>query len=92
MDDTEVRANRYIPPGTPVRLDNVVNCEDDSVHSEYGVVVHCWFEEEIDGWDCYITFFGKKPPTTGKPDELPYVLRYSAQSLEVLGPAPAVWP
>ena len=65
-----------LKPGTKVRFDggeNPVEC---------GVVVHCWFEEEIGGYDCYVAFFGTRFPND-KPDEV-YVLRYAAKSLEVI--------
>ena len=52
-------------------------------YPEFGVVVHCWMDEEIHAYDCYVAFFGAAIPTT-KPREKPYVLRYAATSLTVL--------
>ena len=67
----------YFPPGTPVRYDGM---EDGP---EYGVVVYCWFDDEIQAHDCYVAFFGNKQPS-GKPTEKPYILRYASTSLFAL--------
>ncbi|CCD93483.1 conserved hypothetical protein [Bradyrhizobium sp. ORS 375] len=67
--------DRYLPPGTDVRYDGR---QDGG--PEYGVVVHCWFEPEIGGYDCYVAFFGSERPP-GKPDSKPYILHYAATSL-----------
>jgi hypothetical protein len=50
---------------------------------EYGVVIHCWDDDDIQAWDCYVGFFGSTFPT-GKPNEKPYVLRYAVTSLDVI--------
>jgi hypothetical protein len=50
---------------------------------EIGIVIHTWPEEEMQCDDCYVAFFGYSFPV-GKPDEIPYVLRYLATSLEAL--------
>jgi hypothetical protein len=50
---------------------------------EYGVVIHCWEDDEIHAWDCYIGFFGTSFPNA-KPSEKPYVLRYAVTSLDVI--------
>jgi hypothetical protein len=71
----------YLRPGTSVRLDG----GDDS-QPEYGVVVHCWLNEEIDAHDCYVAFFGDALPS-GKPNKIPYILRYLSTSLRVLDAA-----
>jgi hypothetical protein len=65
-----------LSPGTPVRYDG---SEDGP---EYGVVVHCWRNDEVQTHDCYIAFFGNEQPT-GKPSTKPYVLRYLSKSLKV---------
>lgn len=67
--------DRYLEPGTAVRL---INHVDDSW--EDGIVVHCWFSEEIGGYDCYIAFFGDAIPE-GKPTEKPCILHYASTSL-----------
>lgn len=77
MKDAQI-AEGYLPPGTRVRYGGL---EDGQ--PEYGVVVHCWFDDECDGYDCYIAFFGPAEPL-GKPPRRPYVLRYFASSLEVV--------
>ena len=76
----------YLPPGTPVRNDGL-----DEGGPEYGVVVHCWLEQEIDGYDCYVAFFGNEPPT-GKPAKMPYILRYASTSLTVVNPDKTIEP
>jgi len=68
----------YLQPGTRVRLDG-----QDWGGPEYGVVVHCWQEEEIQAWDCYVAFFGNNLPE-GAPTERPYILRYASTSLVVV--------
>lgn len=67
--------DRYLEPGTAVRL---INHVDESW--EDGIVVHCWLSEEIGAHDCYIAFFGDAIPE-GEPTEKPYVLRYASTSL-----------
>ncbi len=79
MSDIEQRS-RFIAPGTPVRYDGL-----EEGGPEYGVVIHCWHDDEIGAYDCYVAFFGSALPA-GKPDEKPYVLRYAASSLNVLQP------
>jgi hypothetical protein len=69
----------YLPPGTPVRYDGLEECVP-----EYGIVIHCWLNEESVAYDCYVAFFGDRQPT-GKPPDVPYVLRYFSASLEVIG-------
>ena len=69
----------YLAAGTPVRYDGL---EDGP---EYGVVVHCWIDDETEAYDCYVAFFGDEPPF-GKPTAKPYVLRYASTSLKVLEP------
>ncbi|PAX07700.1 hypothetical protein [Sphingomonas lenta] len=74
--------DRYLAPGTRVRRDAYWN-GDEHLMSEFGVVVHCWLDDEIGLFDCYIAFFGDALPT-GEPAEKPYVLRYAAVSLAAL--------
>jgi len=70
----------YLTPGTPVRFDGRAEGEP-----EYGVIVHCWLNDEMDAYDCYVAFFGNERPS-GKPKEKPYLLRYLSMSLTVLDP------
>lgn len=74
--------DRYLAPGTRVRLDSYLN-GGDVLTPEFGVVIHCWFSDEIAVFDCYVAFFGDAFPD-GSPTEKPYVLRYAARSLTVL--------
>ena len=78
MKKDESTIGPYLPPGTLVRYDGW-----EHGVPEYGVVVHCWPDEEIGMHDCCVAFFGDKPPK-GEPDEWPYVLRYSSVSLVVI--------
>jgi hypothetical protein len=78
MSDNGRGVDRFIPPGTRVRLEML-----EEGRPEYGVVVHCWQDAEIGAWDCYVAFFGDAFPS-GKPAEKPYVLRYAALSLIVI--------
>ena len=70
--------NVFLPAGTKVRYD-----WGGSGPSEFGVVAHCWMSEEIGTYDCYVAFFGDEFPS-GPPKWTPYVLRYAAQSLNVV--------
>ena len=70
--------DRNLVPGTKVRL---INNVDGSW--EDGVVVHCWLNDEINAYDCYVAFFGEAIPA-GQPAAKPYVLRYASTSLTVL--------
>lgn len=81
-DPKPVGVDRYLAPGTRVRRDAYVN-DDDTLTSEFGVVVHCWMDEGMGVFDCYIAFFGDVFPD-GVPTEEPYVLRYAAIGLEEL--------
>lgn len=68
----------FLEPGTRVRRTNI----GDEI-SEEGVVVHCWFDDEIVAHDCYVAFFEGTIPA-GKPSGQPYVLRYASTSLVVI--------
>lgn len=74
--------DRYLAPGTKVALRNPAEGG-----SEQGVVVHCWGDDEIGAYDCYVAFFGSEMPAR-KPAAKPYVLRYAASSLKVTEPSP----
>lgn len=73
-------SDRFLAPGTRVRLNGA-----GSERPEYGVVVHCWLDDEIGMHDCYVAFFGDEVPK-GRPDETPYILRYAARSLAAIQP------
>ena len=78
-DEIGAREDRYLAPGTKVRRDAYWN-NDEHLTSEFGIVVHCWFDEEMGMFDCYIAFFGEALPP-GKPADKPYILRYAVLSL-----------
>jgi len=69
----------YLPPGTKVRYDGLVDGGP-----EFGIVVHCWIDAALDAYDCYVAFFGSELPSNA-PTALPYILRYASTSLTVLG-------
>lgn len=71
--------NRYLDPGTPVRLSILVN-ERDLLEPDFGVVVHCWQNNSEGVFVCYVAFFGEHFPT-GEPSEEPYVLKHATSSL-----------
>jgi len=78
--DGTLHGNRYLAPGTKVRLDN----GGEIPFSEYGVIVHCWRDEQTSLFDCHIAFYGEEMPL-GEPDEKPYILRYYASTLATVG-------
>jgi hypothetical protein len=45
----------YLRPGTRVRYDGTGK-------PEYGIVVHCWINDEVQAYDCYVAFFGDQFP------------------------------
>lgn len=78
-DGNGLGEDRYLAPGTKVRRDAYWN-DDEHLTSEFGIVVHCWLDNEMSMFDCYIAFFGDALPTD-KPAEKPYVLRYATVGL-----------
>lgn len=70
----------YLKPGALVRR---VNHAGDSW--EDGIVVHCWHDDELGIFDCYVAFFGVSIPE-GKPSEKPYIMRYASTSLTEIEP------
>lgn len=81
MNGDQNTSGPYLPPGTAVRYDGL-----EEGGPEYGAVVHCWFDEGIGAYDCYVAFFGDKQPV-GRPVEKPYILRYASTSLTVIDTA-----
>ncbi len=81
MNDDQNTSGPYLPPGTAVRYNG-----HEEGGPEYGIVVHCWFDDEIGAHDCYVAFFGDKQPM-GEPAEKPYILRYASTSLRVINTA-----
>ena len=67
-----------LPPGTKVRYDGLVDGRP-----EFGIVIHCWLDEDHSFYDCHVAFYGDALPE-GAPKEKPYVLRYASTSLVVL--------
>jgi hypothetical protein len=47
----------FLPAGTTVRYDGLVEGGP-----EFGIVVHCWMNEDIGAYDCYVAFFGSELP------------------------------
>lgn len=67
--------------GAPVAL--VHTLDNGHKDSEYGRIIHAWFDHEMQTIDCYVAFFGNAFPS-GKPTQKPYVLRYFLSSLKIL--------
>jgi len=82
MSDIGAPYSDFLPAGTKVVREAYFN-EDTSLTAEYGVIVHCWLNDEISAYDCYVAFFGTNPPSVQQ-GEKPYVLRYASESLKVL--------
>lgn len=74
LEGRRCQNNEYIEPGTKVKLPST---------GEYGIVVYCWYSQEILDFDCYIAFFGTSFPSKNT-DCRPYIFRYAAVSLEIL--------
>lgn len=72
--------DRFLAPGTRVRRDSEWD-DHEEVRPEFGVVVHCWKDEQIGTFDCYVAFFGFAGFPAAQPAEKPYILRYAAISL-----------
>lgn len=68
----------FLPAGTRVRYGGLVDGGP-----EYGVVVHCWRDDELGAYDCYVAFFGTALPD-GRPSEGPYVLHYASTSFTIV--------
>jgi hypothetical protein len=60
VNDDQSAAGPFLPVGTRVRYDGL-----EEGGPEFGVIVHCWMNEEIGGYDCYVAFFGNEFPTSG---------------------------
>ncbi|WP_226636012.1 hypothetical protein [Brevundimonas poindexterae] len=76
--------DRYLKPGTRVRLTYEADAgsEGEPAYDD-GVVVHCWWDHEIEGYDCYVALFGDAIPP-GQPKDAPWVQQYAVSSLTVL--------
>lgn len=74
LEGRRCQNGEYIEPGTKVKLPST---------GEYGIVVHCWYSQNILDFDCYIAFFGTSFPSKDT-DYKPYIFRYAAVSLEIL--------
>jgi len=67
----------FLRPGTKVRRDTGLG---DDINSEFGVIVHCWWAEELGCYDCLVAMFGDAFPQ-GEPDEKPAIFRYAAMGM-----------
>ena len=72
-----MRSDRLLPAGTRVRLDSAAD------GPEFGVIVHCWMNPEINAYDNIVAFFGSSFPGDGPADDI-YLLRYASMSLDTL--------
>ena len=75
------QGDRYIPPGTSVRIPWID--EDGNPAPEYGIMIHCWFDELMGVHDCLFASFGDALPS-GNPGEKPAIFRYTAPSFDIL--------
>lgn len=75
------QGDQYIAPGTPVCIDWVD--EGGKPSPEYGVMVHCWYDPEMQVFDCYFASFGDELPRD-RPNGRPAILRYTAASFRIL--------
>jgi len=73
--------DRYIAPGTRVCIP--WKDEDGKPATEFGIMVHCWFDPQLGVHDCYFASFGDALPT-GDPGERPAIMRYTAGSFNVI--------
>ncbi|MDJ0640697.1 MAG: hypothetical protein QNJ20_17885 [Paracoccaceae bacterium] len=74
-DDTRPEIDMpYLAPGTPVLHPGT---------GEEGLLVHCWMNPEIGGWDCYVALFDGTRPDW-RTDARPTVLRYASTTLRAL--------
>ena len=74
---------KYLKPGTYVRRES--GGSEGEILTEYGIVVYCWMNAEIDMYDCYIAFYGHSMPIDKEELEEPaYILRYASTSLTVV--------
>ncbi len=83
MPDGTLHGDRYLAPGTRVCRENGAADSGEDAR-EYGIVVHCWKDDELGLYDCYVAFFGSTFPDA-KPSDKPYILRYAACTLKTLG-------
>lgn len=67
--------------GDKVETISELATEDGGEVIEKGVVVHHWYNYEMQCFDYYIAFFGHCFPLD-EPDGTPYVLRYAESSLK----------
>ena len=81
ISDDRNASGPYLPPGKSVRYDDFVGGGP-----EYGIVVHCWLDDQINAHDRYVAFFGDEQPI-GKPLEKPYILRYASISPTIIDAA-----
>lgn len=54
-NDDQDKLGLFLPAGTKVRLHSQT---EDGLMSEFGVVVHCWVDEFMGAYECYVAFFG----------------------------------
>jgi len=74
--------NNKFSVGDKVETVSTVASEIEKEIVEKGIVVHWWWDNELEIYDYYIVFFGESFPT-GKPNTRPYLLRYSENALRL---------
>jgi len=85
-----VEEDRFLRPGTLVRLSIMVN-DQALIEPDYGVVVHCWRNFSHSAYDCLVAFLGE-PFSVEGPLQEPYVSTFSAHSLADIPSDSISWP
>jgi len=85
-----VEENRFLRPGTLVRLAvKVNNC--DMLEPDCGVVIRCWRDSNSEVFECLVAFVGEdfrvRPLTAD-----PYLSIFAATSLAEVDPENETWP
>ncbi|WP_206433147.1 hypothetical protein [Sphingomonas sp. S-NIH.Pt15_0812] len=62
MTEDKATSGPYLLPGTLVRYGGL-----EQGGPEYGVVIHCWLDDEINAYDCYVAFFCNEEPAGKRP-------------------------
>lgn len=70
--------DRFIPPGTFVRLSVQVN-ERDTLEPDFGFVIRCWKDASRGRFACLVAFLGADCPSSDSKD--PYYSTVAATTL-----------
>lgn len=85
MNEASSYCGKYLKPGTYVRRGVPGPEIPGEVSAEYGIIVYCWMNPDIDMYDCYVAFYGHSMPIDKQDlQDGPYILRYASTSLTVV--------